>query len=77
MGVNVGSWPKMCIKKNQEDLITIHHELGHDYYFNNYYKLPTLHQQGANDGFHEAIGDTIVLSMKWLEEQNMGQQCAW
>jgi len=54
---------KMCIKKNQEDLITIHHELGHDYYFNNYYKLPVLYQQGANDGFHEAIGDTIVLSM--------------
>ena len=31
---------KMCIIKNQEDLITIHHELGHNYYFNNYYTLP-------------------------------------
>ncbi len=54
---------KMCIKPNHEDLVTIHHELGHDYYFNNYYTLPVLYQQGANDGFHEAIGDTIALSM--------------
>ena len=54
---------KMCINKNQEDLITIHHELGHNYYYNNYYKLPVLYQNGANDGFHEAIGDTIALSM--------------
>jgi peptidyl-dipeptidase A len=52
---------KMCIKKNQEDLTTIHHELGH--YFNNYYTLPVLYQQGANDGFHEAIGATIALSV--------------
>jgi peptidyl-dipeptidase A len=54
---------KMCINKNQEDLVTIHHELGHDYYFHAYYQLPVLFQQGANDGFHEAIGDTIALSM--------------
>jgi peptidyl-dipeptidase A len=54
---------KMCIKSNHEDLVTIHHELGHDYYFTNYYTLPVLYQQGANDGFHEAIGDTIALSM--------------
>jgi peptidyl-dipeptidase A len=54
---------KMCIKPNHEDLVTIHHELGHNYYFNNYYKLPVLYQNGANDGFHEAIGDTIALSM--------------
>jgi peptidyl-dipeptidase A len=54
---------KMCIKKNQEDLFTIHHELGHDYYFNNYYTLPVLYQGGANDGFHEAIGDTVTLSL--------------
>jgi peptidyl-dipeptidase A len=54
---------KMCINKNQEDLITIHHELGHDYYYNNYYTLPVLYQNGANDGFHEAIGDTVALSM--------------
>ena len=54
---------KMCIKPTQEDLETIHHELGHDYYFHYYYKMPWLYQQGANDGFHEAIGDSLVLSM--------------
>ncbi len=54
---------KMCINLNQEDLFVIHHELGHDYYFHAYYKLPIIFQAGANDGFHEAIGDTIQLSM--------------
>ncbi len=54
---------KMCIDKTEEDLITIHHELGHSYYFHAYYKLPIVLQNGANDGFHEAIGDTIALSM--------------
>ena len=54
---------KMCIKSTEEDLITIHHELGHDYYFHYYYKLPVLFQKGANDGFHEAIGDTLALSI--------------
>jgi peptidyl-dipeptidase A len=54
---------KMCINRNQEDLITIHHELGHDYYFTNYYTLPMLYQRAANDGFDEAIGDTISLSL--------------
>jgi peptidyl-dipeptidase A len=54
---------KMCIRVNYEDLATLHHELGHDYYFHAYYTLPLLYQQGANDGFHEAIGDTMVLSM--------------
>ena len=54
---------KMCINKNQEDLITIHHELGHNYYYNYYHQLPVVYQNGANDGFHEAIGDTVALSM--------------
>jgi len=54
---------KMCIKVNEEDLVTIHHELGHDYYFHAYYRLPVLFQNGANDGFHEAIGDAIALSV--------------
>jgi peptidyl-dipeptidase A len=54
---------KMCIQKTGEDLDVIHHELGHDYYFAAYYQLPTLFQNGANDGFHEAIGDTVVLSI--------------
>jgi peptidyl-dipeptidase A len=54
---------KMCIRTTEEDLITIHHELGHDYYFHAYYKLPVLYQSGANDGFHEAIGDALALSV--------------
>jgi peptidyl-dipeptidase A len=56
---------KVCIPTpaREEDLETLHHELGHDYYFHAYYKLPVLFQNGANDGFHEAIGDTLVLSM--------------
>ena len=54
---------KMCIKINQEDLITIHHELGHNYYYHYYYKLPMLYQNGAHDGFHEAIGDALALSV--------------
>jgi len=54
---------KMCIKIQDEDLVTIHHELGHDYYFHAYYQLPVLFQQGANDGFHEAIGDALTLSI--------------
>jgi peptidyl-dipeptidase A len=54
---------KMCIKPNEEDFTTIYHELGHVYYYLAYHKQPSLFQSGANDGFHEAIGDTIVLSM--------------
>ncbi len=54
---------KMCIKPTEEDLITVHHELGHVFYYTQYYKLPILFQSGANDGFHEGIGDTIALSV--------------
>ncbi len=54
---------KMCIKPNEEEFTTIYHELGHVYYYLAYNKLPPLFQTGAHDGFHEAIGDTIVLSM--------------
>ena len=46
---------KMCIEKNEEDFITIHHELGHIFYYQAYNHLPTLFQGGANDGFHEAF----------------------
>ena len=64
---------KMCINLNQEDLWTIHHELGHDFYFHYYYKLPVLFQGGANDGFHEAIGDAIQLSMtpEYLKQKGL------
>ena len=54
---------KMCIKPEEEDLETIHHELGHNFYQRAYNKLPFLFRNGANDGFHEAIGDSIVLAM--------------
>ncbi len=54
---------KMCIKIDAEDLITVHHELGHHYYFMYYHTLPVLFQNGANDGFHEAIGDAVALSI--------------
>ena len=54
---------KMCIKPTEEDLTTIYHELGHIYYYLAYKDQPPLFQGAAHDGFHEAIGDTIVLSM--------------
>jgi peptidyl-dipeptidase A len=54
---------KMCIRPKEEDLITIHHELGHNFYQRAYVELPVLFQNGANDGFHEAIGDAIALSI--------------
>jgi peptidyl-dipeptidase A len=54
---------KMCIKANADDFITIHHELGHNYYQRAYNKQDVLHLNGANDGFHEAIGDMIALSI--------------
>jgi peptidyl-dipeptidase A len=64
---------KMCIQPTEEDLITIHHELGHDFYFQQYYRLPILFQQGANDGFHEGIGDTLALSVTptYLKERGL------
>lgn len=54
---------KMCIKVNADDFTTIHHELGHNYYQRAYNKQDPLHLDGANDGFHEAIGDMIALSI--------------
>jgi peptidyl-dipeptidase A len=54
---------KMCIKPDEDSLTTIYHELGHIYYYMAYKDLSPVFQNGANDGFHEAIGDTIVLSM--------------
>ncbi len=53
---------KMCTKVNGEDFYTVHHELGHNYYQRAYSGQPFLFKNGANDGFHEAIGDFIGLS---------------
>jgi peptidyl-dipeptidase A len=54
---------KMCTKVNGDDFVTIHHELGHNYYQRAYKNQPYLYKNGANDGFHEAIGDTVALSI--------------
>ena len=54
---------KMCITPTAEDFTTIHHELGHVYYFLAYRQASPLFKNGANDGFHEAIGDTVALSI--------------
>jgi len=54
---------KMCIDITEEDFTTIHHELGHNFYQRAYNRQPYLFRDSANDGFHEAIGDTIALSV--------------
>ena len=54
---------KMCINQTYDELRVIYHELGHNYYQGAYKNQPPLFQEGAHDGFHEAIGDTVVLSM--------------
>jgi len=54
---------KMCIQVTEEDFRTIHHELGHNFYQRAYNPQPPLFQNSANDGFHEAVGDTIALSV--------------
>lgn len=54
---------KMCIQINEEDFRVIHHELGHNFYQRAYDNQPPLFQNSANDGFHEAVGDTIALSV--------------
>jgi peptidyl-dipeptidase A len=61
---------KMCIQKTGEEFAVIHHELGHNYYQRAYKNQPLLYRESANDGFHEAIGDTVALSItpKYLKE---------
>lgn len=54
---------KMCIHPTEEDQYTIYHEMGHIYYYLSYKDIPPIFQGGANDGFHEAIGDTIRLNI--------------
>jgi peptidyl-dipeptidase A len=54
---------KMCIDPTAEDFTVIHHELGHNFYQRAYKGLPVLFRDSANDGFHEALGDTIGLSV--------------
>lgn len=61
---------KMCIKQTYDELRTIYHELGHNYYQGAYKDQPPIFQGGAHSGFHEAIGDTVTLSMtpEYLQE---------
>ena len=61
---------KMCIQRTGEEFAVIHHELGHNFYQRAYKNQSVLYQASANDGFHEAIGDTIALSVtpKYLKE---------
>ena len=54
---------KMCTEVNSEDFFTVHHELGHNYYQRAYMGQDQLYKNGANDGFHEAIGDFMALSI--------------
>lgn len=54
---------KMCIEPTAEDFATIHHELGHNFYQRAYKDQPFLFKGSANDGFHEAVGDAIALSI--------------
>jgi peptidyl-dipeptidase A len=54
---------KMCIQVRDTDFVTIHHELGHNFYQRAYKNQPFMFQNGANDGFHEAIGDAIALAI--------------
>ncbi len=67
---------KMCIQTNDEDFRTIHHELGHNFYQRAYKAQPFLYQDSANDGFHEAVGDTIALSItpEYLKQIGLIQQ---
>jgi peptidyl-dipeptidase A len=54
---------KACLEINADDFTTVHHELGHNFYQRAYDQQPFLFRDSANDGFHEAIGDTIALSV--------------
>ena len=67
---------KLCIHGTTDDFITVHHELGHIYYDLAYRKQPYLFKGGANDGFHEAIGDAVALSItpEYLKKVGLIQQ---
>ncbi|CAK8671725.1 unnamed protein product [Clavelina lepadiformis] len=58
---------KMCTELNQADFVTIHHEMGHIQYFLQYKDQPVTFREGANPGFHEAVGDTLALSVGTLD----------
>ncbi|KAH9498639.1 hypothetical protein Btru_007067 [Bulinus truncatus] len=61
---------KMCTSVTQQDLMVIHHEMGHIQYYMHYKDQPTIYREGANNGFHEAIGDVMALSAQTPEHLN-------
>ena len=63
---------KQCIEPTEDQLTTIHHEQGHIYYFLMYNALAPIFQNGAHDGFHEAIGDTVALSLTPAHLEKIG-----
>jgi peptidyl-dipeptidase A len=67
---------KMCIEITGEDFSTVHHELGHNYYQRAYAAQPYLFRESAHDGFHEALGDTIALSVtpEYLREIGLARE---
>lgn len=65
---------KMCTEITMEDFVTIHHEMGHIQYYQQYENQPVYFRNGANPGFHEAVGDTLALSVstpQHLEKLNL------
>lgn len=67
---------KMCTNVDAADFVTIHHELGHNYYQRAYKDQPLIFRDGANDGFHEAIGDFVALSVtpEYLQQIGLLQE---
>ena len=67
-----------CVEANENDLRTLHHELGHIYYYLSYANQPFLFQDGANPGFHEALGDTLAISLtpNYLQKIGLAPQDA-
>ena len=63
---------KACLQPTADDFVTVHHELGHNYYQMAYRKQPFLFADGANDGFHEAIGDSIALNVTPVYLKRLG-----
>ena len=58
---------KQCTVKTQKQFVTVHHEMGHIQYYQQYAHQPIIFRSGANNGFHEAVGDTIALSVNTPE----------
>ncbi|BFZ00903.1 hypothetical protein BsWGS_03942 [Bradybaena similaris] len=62
---------KMCTDITQDALMTVHHEMGHVQYYMQYKNLPVIYRDGANPGFHEAVGDVMSLSVQTPEHMKI------